>query len=102
MGRTKPKHKGRSKAESGATAEASPAPKAPTADALLKKAQELIVQCDYELASKFANRILQQDPTNVEAKEILGVSLLETGEIDEAKQVRPIQMYSSVEPIPIG
>ncbi|EAU85476.1 hypothetical protein CC1G_06377 [Coprinopsis cinerea okayama7 len=88
MGRTKPKKKGRSKAETASTVETPiSSNNPPTTEALLKKAQELIVQCDYELALKFAKRILEQDATNVEAKEMLGVSLLETGEIDEARKV---------------
>ena len=81
MGRTKHKKQPRPKA-------AEPAPsKQPSIASLLKKAQSLIVQCDYDLALKFARRVLEQDPKNAEAKEMLGVSLLELGEIEEAKLV---------------
>jgi hypothetical protein len=60
----------------------------PAIEALLEKAQELIVQCDYDLAGKFVERVLQRAPDNVEGKEILGVVQLETGLLDSAKQVR--------------
>jgi Flp pilus assembly protein TadD len=60
----------------------------PTTEALLEKAQELIVQCDYDLAGRFVERVLKRAPDNVEAKEILGVVQLETGLLDAAKQVR--------------
>ena len=60
----------------------------PTIEALLEKAQELIVQCDYDLAGKFVERVLKRAPDNVEGKEILGVVQLETGLLDAAKQVR--------------
>lgn len=62
--------------------------KAPSTTSLLAKAQSLIEQYDYDLALRFINRILDQDPKNAQAKEMLGVALLETGEIEGAKQVR--------------
>lgn len=84
MGRTRPKKK-----QHLAKVQAEPSiPKEqPSIASLVEKAQELIVQCDYDLALRFARRILEQDPSNVEAKEMAGVCLLETGELDEAKQV---------------
>ncbi|KAF9565283.1 TPR-like protein [Agrocybe pediades] len=84
MGRTRTK-KGSSKPQEQPGQQAASKPPPSTAS-LLEKAQELIVQCDYELALKFVRRVLQQDPKNAEAKEILGVCLLETGEIEEAKE----------------
>ncbi|KAF8199620.1 hypothetical protein BJ912DRAFT_949700 [Pholiota molesta] len=84
MGRTKPKKRAHTKATDPPVQHAS-STKQPSLPALLEKAQSLIVQCDYELALKFVRRILDQDPRNAEAKEMLGVSLLELGEIDEAK-----------------
>ena len=84
MGRTKPKKKVQSKAKDLH----SESKKAPSTTSLLAKAQSLIEQCDYDLALRFINRILDQDPKNAEAKEMLGVALLETGEIEGAKQVR--------------
>lgn len=84
MGRTRTKKKTPSKAVN--TTAQSTAP--PSTASLLEKAQSLIVQCDYELAVRFIRRALEQDPKNAEAKEMLGVSLLELGELDSAKEVR--------------
>lgn len=64
-----------------------PGPAAPSVSALLEKAQSLIVQCDYELAARFIKRALEQQPTNAQGKEMLGVVQLEMGDIDAAKQV---------------
>lgn len=60
----------------------------PTVEALLEKTQELIVQCDYNLAGRFLDRVLKRAPDHAEAKEMLGVVQLETGLLDAAKQVR--------------
>jgi len=59
----------------------------PTVEALLEKAQELIVQCDYDFAGKFVERVLKRAPDNVEGREILGVVQLETGLLGAAKYV---------------
>lgn len=87
MGRTRPKTK---KIKPLITENSSdgrtPAPSIP---ALLEKAQTLIIQCDYELAGRFARRVLEHEPGNVEAKEMLGVTQLEMGEIFAAKEVSP-------------
>jgi hypothetical protein len=61
----------------------------PTTEALLEKTQELIVQCDYDLAGRFLDRVLKRAPDNAEAKEMLGVVQLETGLLDAAKKVCP-------------
>ncbi|KAF9036207.1 TPR-like protein [Panaeolus papilionaceus] len=83
MGRTRTKNnKVPSKVSQVLTQQSAP----PSIPALFEKAQDLIVQCNYELAIRFVRRILEQNPKNVEAKEMLGVCLLETGEIDEAKE----------------
>lgn len=81
MGRTRPK-----------TRKARPpiddiAERQPTIEASLEKAHELIVQCDYDLARRFIDRVLKRAPNNSEAKEILGLVQLETGDLDAAKQV---------------
>lgn len=86
MGRTKPKKKAHSKATLPPTQHATPS-NAPSIPSLLEKAQSLIVQCDYDLALRFIRRILEQAPSNAEAKEMLGVALLETGEVEGAKEV---------------
>ncbi|KAI1797119.1 TPR-like protein [Ganoderma leucocontextum] len=84
MGRTRPKTR---KIKPVLTENTSDGPTpAPSISALLEKAQTLIVQCDYELAGRFARRMLEHEPENVEAKEILGVTQLETGEILAAKE----------------
>lgn len=82
MGRTRTAKKQHTKATDPPAQHSKP----PSIPALLEKAQELIVQCDYELALRFVRRILELQPENVEAREMLGVSLLETGEIDAAKE----------------
>ena len=84
MGRTRPKKKVHSTAKDLLPE----SKKAPSTTSLLAKAQSLIDQCDYDLALRFINRILEQDPKNAEARELLGIALLETGEIEGAKQVR--------------
>ncbi|KIL67584.1 hypothetical protein M378DRAFT_22754 [Amanita muscaria Koide BX008] len=58
----------------------------PSIPALLEKAQSLLVQCDYDLALRFARRILEIQPSHAEATEIAGISLLETGDTDGAKE----------------
>ncbi|KAG6817690.1 hypothetical protein H0H87_005449 [Tephrocybe sp. NHM501043] len=85
MGRTRTKKKAASKVTNPPALHSSPQ-NAPSVAALLEKAQSLIIQCNYELAQRFTRRILDQDPSNAEAKEMLGVSLLETGEIDAARE----------------
>jgi hypothetical protein len=65
----------------------------PSTQALLQKAQDLIVQCDYDLATRFVHRILERQPNNAEAKEMLGVVQLETGAIEDAKLVRLSDLY---------
>jgi Flp pilus assembly protein TadD len=59
----------------------------PSVSALLSKAQDLIIQSDYPLAERFIQRILESDPNHVEAREMLGIALLETGELERAKEV---------------
>jgi Flp pilus assembly protein TadD len=84
MGRIRAKSK-----KAALAADAPAAPKsAPTIPALLEKAQGLIVQCNYELAQQFAQRVLQREPRHADAREMVGVCQLETGALDEAKQVR--------------
>lgn len=85
MGRTRPKKQSIIKPTE--PVQPTPSKKRPSISSLLEKAQTLIVQCDYELALKFVRRILEQQPGNVEAKEMLGVALLETGDLEGAKQV---------------
>lgn len=60
---------------------------APSIPSLLEKAEALIEQCDYELSLRFIRRILEREPGNAVAREMMGVALLETGELEEAKEV---------------
>lgn len=66
----------------------------PSIPALLEKAQTLIVQCDYALAERFVQRILEREPTHAAAREMLGVVQLETGELELAQQVRNYLMHA--------
>ncbi|KAJ7158752.1 hypothetical protein C8R46DRAFT_1290825 [Mycena filopes] len=82
MTRTKTKKKSTARVPEPTSTPLSTAPSIP---ALIEKAQSLIVQCDYELAQRFITRILEQQPSNAQAKEMLGVAQLEMGEIEAAK-----------------
>lgn len=53
----------------------------------------MIEQCDYDLANQFIRRILQISPNNVEAREMLGVVQLETGLIQEAREVSLVLIF---------
>jgi hypothetical protein len=88
MGRTKTKKKTAARIVEAPTS--APLPTTPSIPALLEKAQSLIVQCDYDLARRFVTRILEQQPSNAEAKEMLGVVQLEMGEIEAARVVSSI------------
>ncbi|KAF9030994.1 hypothetical protein BDZ89DRAFT_1091474 [Hymenopellis radicata] len=83
MGRTKAKRLARA---SRVAEQSDPPKQTPSIPELLEKTQALIIQCDYPMAHKFASRILELQPANAEAKEMLGVALLEMGELDTAKQ----------------
>jgi hypothetical protein len=87
MGRTRPKTRKARLLATELTEALQEKKSEPTVQALLEKAHELIVQCDYHLAGRFVERVLQRTPDNAEAKEILGVVQLETGLLDKAKQV---------------
>lgn len=62
----------------------------PSVDALYEKAQTLVEQCDYELAAKFLKRILDTKSTHLQAQELLGVVLLELGDLSRAEKVSGI------------
>ena len=68
-------------------ASASSTSKTPSVEDLLAKARSLVTQCDYELAEKFVRRILEQKPSHTDGKELLGVIQIETGELEDAKEV---------------
>ncbi|KAL4248055.1 TPR-like protein [Abortiporus biennis] len=83
MGRTRPKTR---KAKPVITANTSEEILPPSIPSLIEKAQSLIVQCDYDLARLFVQRILERESKNVEAREMLGVVQLETGDIGAARE----------------
>ena len=96
MGRTRTKSKNQrhvstktSTTQSSSTSSST----APSVLALISKAQSIIEQCDYDLANQFIRRILQISPNNVEAREMLGVVQLETGLIQEAREVSLVLIF---------
>lgn len=82
MGRTRTKKTKTTKP----TASTTTAPE-PTTESLFEKAQELLTQCNYDLAHRFVQRILEREPTNAEAREMSAMVDLERGEIEIAKEV---------------
>lgn len=93
MGRTRPKSKKTKLVKAEPTTQQS---SQPSTSSLIEKTQALITQCDYPLAERFINRVLEREPTNAEARELLVVVLLETGQLDIAKQVRNVTLCRSV------
>ncbi|KAI6122259.1 hypothetical protein EDD16DRAFT_1782702 [Pisolithus croceorrhizus] len=85
MGRARPKQR-----KFSSTAQPAPSSLPPIAS-LVAKARDLIIQCDYPLARKFIERILsREDGTPAEknqAREMMGVVLLELAEVDAAKEM---------------
>ncbi|KAG7089599.1 hypothetical protein E1B28_011266 [Marasmius oreades] len=84
MGRTKPNKQPISKAHGIKSKPATS--KSPSIESLLEKAHSLVVQCDYELALRFIQRILEQQPSHADTKELKGVVQLEMGDVESAKQ----------------
>ncbi|KAG8748917.1 hypothetical protein FRC11_011744 [Ceratobasidium sp. 423] len=83
---------GRTRAKKTKQVKPTPAPVSSTApgpsiESLFEKAQELLIQCNYDLAHRFVQRILERDPTNAEAREMSAVVDLERGEIESARQI---------------
>lgn len=76
----------RTKSRKAQAATSTPPASEPAIAGLLDKAQTLIVQCDYELAERFVQRILEREPAHAAAREMLGVVLLETGQLRRAQQ----------------
>ncbi|KLO17224.1 hypothetical protein SCHPADRAFT_926015 [Schizopora paradoxa] len=82
---------GRIRTKSGKVITSKPSPatvvkEEPSTQSLLSKAQSLITQCNYELSQKFIRRILERDPHHVDARELLGITQLEMGELEDAKK----------------
>lgn len=53
------------------------------------KAHTLLAQSNFELAAQFLDRALELEPTNLEARELLGVAHLEAGDPEVGRNVRP-------------
>ena len=71
----------------------------PSVPDLLAKAQSLIEQCNYQLAARFLQRILETDATHIEARELLGVVQLELGDLDAARLVGPPPPHKKYRPL---
>ncbi|TDL16567.1 hypothetical protein BD410DRAFT_795218 [Rickenella mellea] len=83
MGRTRVKTKKARPVQTDATQAQAKEP--PSIPSLLEKARSLVTQCDYDMAQKFVQRILERSSGHVEGKELLGVIQLEKGDINDAK-----------------
>lgn len=92
MGRIRTKTKKTVPVVSSASDTPSKSTSTPTIPALLEKAQELIIQCDYGLARLFIKRVLDREPAHVDAREMMGIILLEMGEINDARSVSQLYM----------
>ncbi|WVR09032.1 hypothetical protein IAU60_006092 [Kwoniella sp. DSM 27419] len=68
--------------------QAAPASTAGPVDAasLIEKAHILLAQSNFELAIKFLDRALELEPTNAEARELVGVAELEGGDEDVGRE----------------
>ncbi|ODN97274.1 hypothetical protein L198_03837 [Cryptococcus wingfieldii CBS 7118] len=53
---------------------------------LIEKAHILLGQSNFELAIKFLERVLEIDPKNLEARELVGIAELEAGDPDVGRQ----------------
>jgi hypothetical protein len=51
------------------------------------KAHTLLAQSNFELAAQFLDRALELEPTNLEARELLGVAHLEAGDPEVGRGV---------------
>ncbi|CAE6536445.1 unnamed protein product [Rhizoctonia solani] len=85
MGRTRTKKNKQVKAT--ATPVSNTAAPEPSIESLFEKAQELLIQCNYDLAHRFVQRILERDPTNAEAREMSAVVDLERGQVESARRI---------------
>lgn len=54
---------------------------------LLAKVQQLVIECNYDLAKQFCDRSLQLEPNNADALEATGAVTMELGDMDQAQNV---------------
>ncbi|WWC73063.1 uncharacterized protein I206_107028 [Kwoniella pini CBS 10737] len=74
--------KGKNAPEGSAQAKAGPV----SAASLIDKSHTLLAQSNFELAIKFLDRALELEPTNVEARELVGIAELEAGDEDRGRE----------------
>ena len=84
MGRTKQRRIQNARAELASKPEGAYYPPV----ALLERADELVGACDFALARKFVERVLERRANDPRALELLATIELELGESDAAKDVR--------------
>ncbi|WVW79398.1 hypothetical protein I302_101367 [Kwoniella bestiolae CBS 10118] len=56
------------------------------AASLIDKSHTLLAQSNFELAIKFLDRALELEPSNVEARELVGIAELEAGDEDRGRE----------------
>lgn len=59
----------------------------PELSKMLQKCEELVERFEYDLALKFCEKILEQDPHQVEALQLKATIHIDVGQTEEAKQV---------------
>ena len=65
-------------------------------ESLYDKATELYDSFEYEVCQKFCHKILETDPTHLDALKLLSGCLLECGEVEQSKQV--LELCIKLEP----
>ncbi|WWC63992.1 uncharacterized protein I303_106598 [Kwoniella dejecticola CBS 10117] len=74
--------KGKTTPANAANATAGPV----SAASLIDKSHTLLAQSNFELAIKFLDRALELEPTNAEARELVGIAELEAGDEDRGRE----------------
>ena len=59
------------------------------------KAHTLLAQSNFELAAQFLDRALELEPTNLEARELIGVTHLEAGDPEVGRTVGTLYIRES-------
>ncbi|WWC91173.1 uncharacterized protein L201_006114 [Kwoniella dendrophila CBS 6074] len=85
--KSKPGHKQREEKKLAAAAAQANSTGGPIdAASLIEKAHILLGQSNFELAVKFLDRALELQPTNLEARELVGIAELEAGDEDRGRE----------------
>ncbi|KAK6906066.1 hypothetical protein I203_100048 [Kwoniella mangroviensis CBS 8507] len=74
------------KRQQAAAAQASSAAGPIDAASLIDKSHTLLAQSNFELAIKFLDRALELEPSNVEARELVGIAELEAGDEERGRE----------------